>query len=49
MISYPKKKKTERLDNLIAINRYNRDYIYGYSPNLIGVFTKKTFLVERID
>jgi len=33
-----KKEKTERLDNLIAIAEYNRDYIYGYSPNLVGVF-----------
>ena len=33
-----KKEKTERLDNLIAITEYNRDYICGYSPNLVGVF-----------
>jgi len=33
-----KKEKAERLDNLIAITGYNRDYICGYSPNLVGVF-----------
>ena len=33
-----KKEKTGRLDNLIAITGYNRDYICGYSPNLVGVF-----------
>jgi len=33
-----KKEKTERLDNLVAITGYNRDYICDYSPSMIGVF-----------
>ena len=33
-----RKEKTERLDNLVAITGYNRDYICGYSPNLVDVF-----------
>ena len=33
-----KKEKTERLDNLVAITGYNRDYICDYSPNLVDVF-----------
>ncbi len=33
-----KKEKAERLDNLVAITGYNRDYICGYSPNLVDVF-----------
>ena|GEM_PF-6113596 len=44
-----KKEKTERLDNLIAITEYNRDYICGYSPNLVGVFMQKISLVSHID
>ncbi len=32
------KEKTERLDNLVAITGYNRDYICDYSPNLVDVF-----------
>ncbi len=35
--NYPGK-KTERLDNLVAITGYNRDYICDYSPSMIGVF-----------
>ena len=33
-----KKEKTERLDNLVAITGYNRDYICDYSPGMVGVF-----------
>jgi len=33
-----RKEKTERLDNLVAITGYNRDYICDYSPNLVDVF-----------
>jgi len=33
-----KKEKTERLDNLVAITGYNRDYSCDYSPSMIGVF-----------
>ena len=33
-----KKEKTERLDNLVAITGYNRDYICDYSPSMVGVF-----------
>ena len=33
-----KKEKTERLDNLVAITGYNRDYICDYSPSMVGMF-----------
>ena len=33
-----KERKKERLDNLVAITGYNRDYICDYSPSMIGVF-----------
>ncbi len=32
------KKEKERLDNLVAITGYNRDYICDYSPSMVGVF-----------